>query len=178
MTTRTSMATFGWVLLGSALAFGPSARAADAPTTADVLSKLHDSDQKEIQAGKMAEKNGQSQQVKDYGKMLVKDHTAADKKVAALAKEEKIDLPKGPSTKESEMSGDMHGMAAGPTFDTKFASEMLQDHRKDIAQATQARDATTDPKLKKLLSELIPVLQKHEDEAQKIVDSSANKANK
>jgi putative membrane protein len=178
MTTRPSMATFGWVLLGSALAVGPSARAADAPTTADVLSKLRDSNQKEIQAGKMAEKNGQSQQVKDYGKMLVKDHTAADKKVTSLAKEEKIDLPKGSSAKESEMSGEMHGMAAGPTFDSKFASEMVQDHRKDIAEVTQARDTTTDAKLKKLLSDLLPTLQKHEDEAQKIVDSSANKVNK
>src|SRR3954466_16001222 len=41
------------------------ARAADAPATADVLGKLHHANQMEIQMGKLAEKNGQSKEVKD-----------------------------------------------------------------------------------------------------------------
>jgi putative membrane protein len=177
MKTRASIVTVRCILAGSALVLGGSALAADAPpTTAEVLTKLHESDQKEIQAGKMAEQNGQTQQVKDYGKMLVKDHTAADKKVTALAKQEKIDLPKAASS-DSDMKSmaEMKGMTKGPDFDNKFAEDMVQDHRKDVAEVTQARDATTDPKLKKLLTDLIPTLQKHEDEAQKIVDSSGNK---
>jgi hypothetical protein len=36
---------------------------------------------------------------------------------------------------------------------------------------TSARDATNDEKLKKLLTELVPTLQKHEDTAQKLVDT-------
>jgi putative membrane protein len=147
---------------------GSTSNAADPPVTADVLSKLHESNQKEIQAGKMAEKNGQSKQVKDYGKMLVKDHGAADKKVSALAKQETIELPALASA-----AHEMSGMAADPSFDAKFAQEMLEDHKKDIAEVTEARDNTKDAKLKKLLSEILPTLQKHEDAAQKIVDAQA-----
>jgi predicted outer membrane protein len=51
---------------------------------------------------------------------------------------------------------------------------MVDDHKKDIAEVTDARDSTTDPQLKKLLSDVLPTLQKHEDAAQKIVDSQAN----
>jgi putative membrane protein len=149
-----------------------AASAADPPDTATVLGKLHQSDQKEIAAGKLAQTNGTSKQVKDYGKMLEKDHTAADKKVAALAKQEKIDLA---SATPGGSSNDMSGMAADPMFDTKFAREMVDDHRKDIAEVTQARDATADAKLKKLLTELVPTLQKHEETAQKIVDTEPKK---
>lgn len=148
---------------------GGAARAADTPDTAQVLEQLHQSNQKEIAAGKMAEKNGKSHEVKDYGKMLQKDHAAADKKVTALAKEEKVNLAGAAPAQE------MSGMASDPQFDSKFAEEMVADHKKDIAEVTDARDHTPDPKLKKLLDGLVPTLQKHEDKAQKIVDSEGKK---
>jgi predicted outer membrane protein len=89
---------------------------ADAPVTADVLGKLHLSNQKEIEMGKQAQTNGQRKDVKAFGKTLVKDHSAADKKVAALAKKEKIDLAAAtPSAKD-----DTPVPAAGPDFDGKF----------------------------------------------------------
>jgi putative membrane protein len=155
----------------SVLAFvfaSPAALAADAPPTAQVLTKLHHANQKEIDMGKLAQKNGQSKEVKQYGKTLVKDHTDADKKVMALAKSEKIELPAAPKHEMGEMP-------AGPDFDAKFAESMLADHKKDVAEASEARDNTTDPKLKKLLTELVPTLQKHQETAQKLVDGATKK---
>jgi putative membrane protein len=149
-----------------------AANAADPPETATVLGKLHQSNQQEIAAGKLAQKSGTSQQVKNYGKMLEKDHSAADKKVAALAKQEKVDLA---GATPAGSSNDMSSMATDPMFDTKFAREMVDDHKKDIAEVTAARDATTDAKLKKLLTELVPTLQKHEETAQKIVETEGKK---
>jgi putative membrane protein len=64
---------------------GGAALAADIPSTVEVLGKLPDADQSELAMGKLAEKDGHSEQVKDFGKMLVKDHTGADKKVTASA---------------------------------------------------------------------------------------------
>ena len=169
--TRTSINWLKIGMLAGALAlFGGNALAADPPATADVLNKLHASDQKEIQAGKTAEKEGQSKQVREYGKMLVKDHTAADKKVTSLAKKEKITL----STTQPGAEEMKNMPAAGSSFDDKFARDMVDDHKKDISEVTEARDNTTDPQLKKLLSDVLPTLQKHEDAAQKIVDSQAS----
>jgi putative membrane protein len=163
---------FRYGLVGALLTGGASAAlAADPPPTADVLGKLHHSDQKEIEAGKMARKNGQSKQVQDYGKMLVKDHSDADKKVNALAKQQKVDLA---ATTPPAAPG-MNDMGAGAFDDSKFAREMLDDHKKDIAEVTEARDNTNDPKLKKLLSDLLPTLQKHQEAAQKILDTEGKK---
>jgi putative membrane protein len=158
-------------LLAGALALvGGNSLAADPPPTADVLNKLHDSDQKEIEAGKIAQKQGQSKEVRDYGRMLVKDHTAAEKKVTNLAKKEKI-----PLTANEPSTDEMKNMKGGPTFDERFARDMVVDHKKDIAEVTEARNNTTDDQLRQLLSDLLPTLQKHEDTAQKIVDTQASR---
>ena len=160
------LAIRGSFALYTMLAAGGAAWAADAPATADVLAKLHQSNQKEIAMGKLAQKNGQSKEVKNYGKTLVKDHSAADKKVLGLAKKQKIDLPA-----DDAKHGDMD-LGTGADFDMKFAQMMLEDHKKDVAEATAARDSTTDDKLKTLLTGLVPTLQKHQDTAQALVDGA------
>jgi putative membrane protein len=164
----------GLIAGGLLLAGGPG-RAADPPTpttTGGVLGTLHEADQKEIQAGKIAQKDGKSKAVKDYGQMLVKDHTAAEDKVAALAQMENVDLV---AATPAPGPNDMGTMATGPDFDKKFAQEMLEDHRKAIAALTAARDSTADPQLRKLLTDMLPTLAKHAAVAQKIVDTEINK---
>lgn len=154
-----------FTLLGAGAA--QAADKAGSAQTAEVLTKLHHSNQMEVAAGKLAQEKGQSKDVKSYGKTLVTDHSAADKKVMALAKEEKIDLPA-----DMPMPDKMDKLksASGADFDKMFASDMLEDHKKDVAEAKAARDATTDPKLKSLLTSTIPVLEKHQQIAQKLVD--------
>jgi putative membrane protein len=159
------------LMLGGVVA-ASSARAAEMSTD-ETLKKLHQSNTKEIHMGKMAQEKGQSKEVKAFGKMLVKDHGAADKKVMALAKEEKLELGG-----EAKMSDDMASMPTGAAFDSKFAQAMVDDHKKDIAEAKQAHDGTSDAKLKKLLEELIPTLEKHQETAQKIVDAHSKSASR
>lgn len=133
-------------------------------SAAAILGKLHQSNLKEVDMGKIAEIHGNSREVKNYGTTLVKDHTAADKRIVAFAKAEHIDLT-GAGDKMDTMKPE-----TGAGFDAQFAKEMLQDHRRDIAEATAARDSAKDAKLRSLLSSLLPVLKKHEELAQKIVD--------
>jgi putative membrane protein len=157
-----------------ALAVPTAARAEEGPDPADLLGKLHHSNQMEIEAGKLAQEKGTSKEVKAYGKALVRDHTAADKKVMATAKQLKVELPKDmPPMKNDKLEAAK--AATGPEFDKKFAEAMLEDHKKDVEEATEARDKTTNPKLKKLLAGVVPTLEKHRDTAQKIVDGAEKK---
>jgi predicted outer membrane protein len=89
--------------------------------------------------------------------------------VVKLAKDEKIDLAAVTPANDAKMD-DTH---TGAAYDDAFAKSMLEDHNKDVAEVTTARDATQDPKLKKLLTDILPVLKKHQETAQKLVDGSA-----
>jgi putative membrane protein len=141
------------------------------PDTGDVLGKLHEANQKEIQAGKVAQEKGQAKGVRDFGKMLVSDHTAADKKVTALAKQMKIELPTTPP-KDSQLE-DVE-KKTGAEFDHAFAQLMLDDHKQAVDDTRNALDNTKDPKLKKLLTAILPKLEQHRDMAQKLVDTTGN----
>jgi putative membrane protein len=157
-----------WIACLAGLLTGGVARADDTSDTAKVLGKLHRSNQTEIEMGKMAQDHGASKGVKDFGKVLVKDHAAADKKVAKLAMDEKVDL------KANTPPSDSHPdpIHTGAAFDNAFARNMLDDHEKDVAEVTAARDSTPDPRLKKLLTELLPVLEKHKAAAQNLVEQA------
>lgn len=135
---------------------------AGASQTREVLGKLHHSNQKEIEMGRLAKENGRSQQVKDFGDTLVNDHTAADEKVAALARKKEIDL--SAATPPMENAKDV--LEPGPDFDKHFRDRMLEDHKKDIESVKSARDQTSDQDLKELLTELLPTLEKHRDTAE------------
>lgn len=152
---------------GSAAPTTPGASASD---TAAVLGKLHHSNQMEIQMGKMAQEKGQAKEVKAFGKTLVTDHTAMDKKVMSLAKQQKIDLPASMPPMNDPGMAKLES-ATGAEFDRAFAQTMLEEHKRDVDEAKAAQAKTTDPKLKTLLGSAIPVLEKHRDTAQKLVSS-------
>jgi putative membrane protein len=158
------------LMLGAGLA-----RAAEAVDTTTVLVNLHQSNEKEIAMGKLAQKKGGSAEVKSFGKTLVKDHTAADKKVMKLAKEEELDLG---STPHVDFDGAVAKMAGETDFDRRFAQTMLDEHDKAIESAKSAEDNTSDAKLKNLLIEIVPVLRKHRDVAQRLVDHTMPSAQK
>jgi putative membrane protein len=148
---------------------GAMAAPAGSADTAAVLGKLHHSNQMEIEMGKLAQKNAESKDVKAFGKTLVQDHTAADKKVTALAKQQKVDLAAAAPAMKPDEKMDKLKTQKGADFDKAFAAAMLEDHQKDVSEASSARDTTSDPKLKTLLTETVPVLEKHRDTAQKLV---------
>jgi uncharacterized protein (DUF305 family) len=92
-----------------------------------------------------------------------------------FAKEEKLDLG---STPHADFDGAVAKMAGETDFDRRFAQAMLDEHDKAIASAKTAEDNTSDAKLKNLLSEIIPVLRKHRDLAQRLVDHTMPSAQK
>jgi putative membrane protein len=159
MNTPSKRLILAAVLLTSML--GPSRAVAD--EVASVLTKLHHSNQKEVHMGQEAKTKGHSPAVKEYGATLERDHTAADEKVAALARKQNIELPPPPAPPK-------HEMPAGEAFDKHFAKMMVDDHTKDIATVKAARDSATDPELKELLTDLLPTLEKHLETARTLAN--------
>ena len=60
-----------------------------------LVMKIHKINQMEIQAGQLAQRNGSSAKVKQYGQQLVRDHQAADKKITTLAQTLGVNLRDG-----------------------------------------------------------------------------------
>jgi predicted outer membrane protein len=155
-----------FLILCAASVLASGALAAEAPTTADVLSKIHQANQLEMDRGRMAIQVGNTREARRLGRTVVNDHLAIEKKVAKLAKDEHVELV------DTAVAGNQDGLPTGDAFDATFARTMISSHHQTVAELEDARAVTTDDKLKKLIDDILPVLKRHEDAAQRLLDQA------
>ena len=104
----------------------------------------------EVAMGKLAEQNGQSDDVKSFGKRMVTDHSKANDELKSIAQQKGIKLPsKEPTEKWSS--------------DNAYMNMMVKDHEKDLAEfQAEARDGS-DPDVKNFADKTAKVVQEHLD---------------
>jgi putative membrane protein len=120
----------------------------------------------EVQMGQLAQQNGQSQGVKDFGQMLVTDHGQANTKAQSVAQSMNVTPPTEPNAKQKKEYDKMSKLN-GPAFDKAFAQHMVTDHKKDIA-AFQKETKSKNQQVAGFASETLPTLQKHLQTAQSL----------
>ena len=123
-------------------------------------------DASEIKLGQLAEKNGGSSGVKDFGKTLVTDHTKAEQQAKATAEQVGVNAPAEP-TNSAQQEYDKLAKMKGADFDKEFVSHMVKDHKKDIANFQKQADAKNGP-VSQLAQQQLPTLQKHLQIAQSL----------
>ena len=105
----------------------------------------------EVSDGQLASQKGNSQDVKDFGAMMVKDHSAANDKLMSIASAQNVTLP----TSSSVMQMAAHkklDVESGDTFDKAYITGQYKAHvatvrlfKKEIAMGMdqQAKDFAT-----------------------------------
>lgn len=121
----------------------------------------------EVQAGQLAQQNGQSQRVKDFGGMMVTDHSKANDELKSYASAHGITLPDSLPASEQKHINAMKNMK-GAAFDKHYVSMMVDDHQKDVAEFKKQSTGANDAQLKTWATNTLPVLQKHLDSIQAI----------
>jgi putative membrane protein len=124
----------------------------------------------EISVGDLAQKNGSSDDVKSFGKMLVEDHTASNTKATSLAQANGITPPTQPNAEEKKMHDELAKLS-GMEFDREFAKAMVAGHEKAIAKFEAASKGDGD--VAKFAQETLPTLQKHLKTAQSLASSQS-----
>ena len=120
----------------------------------------------EIQAGQLAEQKGMAQDVKDYGAMMVKDHTAAADKLKAIAAQKNITLPSAlPSDAQKNIDG-LQG-ESGKKFDKDYLSMMVSDHKKVISAFEDESKNGSDADIRAFADSTLHTLHQHLDKAEK-----------
>jgi putative membrane protein len=118
----------------------------------------------EVAMGQLAQQNGMSQRVKDFGAMMVRDHTNLGNKLETLAKNENITLP-GSLGNDAQKEVDNLSKKSGKDFDKAYMNMMLDDHKTDIKDFQKAAADCKDGGLKNFALQSLPTLQIHLDSA-------------
>ncbi len=121
----------------------------------------------EVAMGQVAQTNGFSQRVKDFGAMMVKEHSEASETLKKLASSKNITLPATLSDKEQKHVASLQ-KKTGKDFDKTYMNMMLDDHKTDIKEFQKASTDCKDADLKSFAMNTLPTLQKHLDSARAI----------
>ncbi len=146
-----------------------------------IIAHLHQVNQNEIMAGRLAEKSGSTQAVKSYGQMLVKDHQQADRDLMSYAKKHNTKIPAETAKNEAdkkEIEDSKDAMKRlknmkGADFDREFLRMMADDHDKELAKIDSEVGQINDSDLSTMIKDLKPVLQKHADQARDLEKNNA-----
>jgi putative membrane protein len=114
----------------------------------------------EVKLGELASRNGKRDDVKGFGQMMVKDHTAINNDLKALAAQKGMTLP---DNLDATHQGMVNKMAAltGSEFDDAYIAGMIKAHKKDARAFKAEFAATTDANIKSFLDKSIPVVDQH-----------------
>ena len=114
----------------------------------------------EIKLAQLALHNGESQEVKDFANMMVKDHTAANDDLAAVAKNHNIEFPPK-ETAEQKATYERLSKLKGAAFDKAYMADAVVDHTKDVAEYKEAQGMAKDEKLVAYVNKVEPIVAGH-----------------
>jgi putative membrane protein len=114
----------------------------------------------EVDAGNLATTKGTSQGVKDFGAMMVKDHTAANDKLKSIATTKGIDLPTSASVSQIATKGKLD-VLSGDTFDKSYIKSQVKAHRQTIALFRKEIASGQDADAKAFATSTLPTLRAH-----------------
>ncbi len=139
------------------------------PMTAEnVLNKLHMGNTMEIAMGQLAVQKGNSEEVRQFGERLIKDHQQADEQVKQVAAEENITL-KEPQADEKHQKhmAKLKGLS-GEEFDKAFLKAMDKDHTKTLALLRKAQNEIQEESVTQLVTRLQPTIREHDQITDKL----------
>ncbi len=140
----------------------PSVSKADQQFAVDAA----DAGMTEVQAGQLAQQKGMAKDVKDYGAMMVKDHTEAADKLKAIAATKNITLPASISTDMQKNIDDLQ-KKEGKDFDKAYIDMMISDHKKVISKFEDESKNGSDADIRGFSDSTLHTLRHHLDEAEK-----------
>jgi putative membrane protein len=159
------------LLILAALSVLPlTALAANATPDKSFYKSLAEGGIAEVRDGNLAQKKSSNQQIKDFGAMMVKDHTAANQDLMALAQSKGIKLPTGPGIGADTKKGELD-VLTGETFDKSYVKSQIKAHKDTIALLQKEIADGQDADAKALAQKLLPTVQSHLQAVQGIATS-------
>jgi len=154
---------------------GSSARVEKNPSTlskddSTFVMKAANAGMTEVELGKIAQQNAASDKVKEFGQMMVKDHSAAGDQLKKIAQSRSINVPDSLSSESKKHIADMQ-KKKGKDFDKAYIKMMVEGHEKVLKQFEDEQAKGADAELKAFAAQTVPTINGHLDSAKSIKES-------
>ena len=149
----------GVVVLGT----GIFAQSQDPPVNSHdkrFLSDAAEAGLAEVELGQMAQSKAANDKVKDFAQKMVDDHGKANEELKDCAQKLGVNVPDHVSVTEKAEKTKLD-MYSGGHFDRAYMTDMIKDHRDDIAAFQREVRQGQNPDLKSFAEKNLPTLKEH-----------------
>ena len=147
---------------------GADDAASNHPTAMEKLfiKKAADGGLTEVELGRLAAEKGGSDEVKDFGNEMVKDHSKLNDNLKEIAAKMNVTVPENISAKHHAAIEKMSSLS-GAAFDKAYVNAMLMDHEKDIGEFEKADKEVKNSDLKQFIEDALPIMKDHLEKIRK-----------
>jgi putative membrane protein len=139
---------------------GPlAAYAADTPDKG-FYDKLAEGGLAEVSDATLAQQSATDPKLKDFAAMMIKDHSAANDKLSALAATKGVTLPTSASVTEMAAHAKLK-LLSGDTFDKSYIKGQVSAHRSTIQLLHKEINTGQDQDAKDFAKSVLPTVQGH-----------------
>ena len=124
----------------------------------------------EVQMGNLAQQKAASDQVRQFGMRMVKDHTKANDELKQVASSKGVDVPTALDKKHQKTLDNLSKMT-GADFDKAYMANMVDDHKEDVSDFKKEASGGKDADVKGFAAKTLPTLQEHLQMAQTTRDA-------
>ncbi|MCE7063321.1 DUF4142 domain-containing protein [Dyadobacter sp. CY343] len=153
------------IVLTAALAFTDRFQT-DSPDKQFVLAAA-DGGMLEVKLGELASERATSAKCKEFGKMMITDHTKVNGELKALAQKKQITIPARLSAMKQQQY-DSLAAQNGEKFDMLYMNMMIASHEETIGLFQTESNKGQDPDFKKWADSKIPALKHHLEMAKQL----------
>lgn len=148
-----------------------AAVAASSMNESNVLALLELTHAADSTLGALGATNGTASDVKEFGRMIVREHHALRKDAAELGVRLGIapETPRAPpDDAPAELRDSLAALQRGPAWDRKYIDYAIAVHASSMENTARALAATQRPEVKLFVDKSVPILQKHIDKARSL----------
>jgi putative membrane protein len=131
--------------------------------------------QSEVQGGLAAEKKADAPAVRAFARLIVLDHMELESQLAAIAAENGVQLPSGPSEQAKQEMANLQNMS-GSKFDTMYMQDMVRGHEQAIQRFKSEKGQAQARPVEAVVATALPILEQHLAIAQAVQSGIQNQA--
>jgi putative membrane protein len=131
------------------------------PADRQFLDEAYSINQGEVKLGEVAKRKGTTAEVKNYGQLMISDHSLALKELHEFADKADANV-RGQLLPQQQRAYDEMSKLSGAEFDRAYIAHMVTGHEAAIGAFTKETQLGKNPILKDYAQKTLPMLQSHE----------------
>jgi len=101
----------------------------------------------QVQLGELTLKKSNSDQVKQFARKMIEDHTRQNEQMRPVAQDLGVEIPTEASKKDKSLINKMQDLS-GAAYDQAYIKDMVKDHKQDLSEYHMEASNAHDPGVK------------------------------